>query len=261
VDTFLHSGCLGDIIYALPSIVALGGGHLYYDDRPWTAPLTPKIGNLIPLLEDLPYLNGISRHSGEFIDHDFSTFRFGGLKYGEPIIARQARWVGADVDNSRSWLNAQPDQRGAGRILVNRCPRWLGFYFPWSYLVETFKSEMLFVGLMSEYKLFIQQFGVIEYLPTQDLRELAELIAACDLFIGNQSAPLAVAEGLKKPTIVEVCCYAADCFNKRPGNIHVTGGNLEFEALGKEFSYTRPEDVGLDIELDLVARAEKIRIE
>ena len=70
---------------------------------------------------------------------------------------------------------------------------------------------MLFVGLRTEYELFIKKFGKIEYVSTKDLK-VAELITACDLFIGNQSAPLAIAEGLKKPTVVEICCYAADCF-------------------------------------------------
>jgi hypothetical protein len=40
-------------------------------------------------------------------------------------------------------------------------------------------------------------------LPTHTLLDLAQIIAGCELFIGNQSAPRAVAEALKKPCWIE----------------------------------------------------------
>jgi ADP-heptose:LPS heptosyltransferase len=40
-------------------------------------------------------------------------------------------------------------------------------------------------------------------LITKDVRELAAVISACAVFIGNQSLPLALAAGLGKPRMVE----------------------------------------------------------
>jgi ADP-heptose:LPS heptosyltransferase len=39
--------------------------------------------------------------------------------------------------------------------------------------------------------------------PTPTLLDVARVIAGCKLFVGNQSSPRAIAEGLKIPVVVE----------------------------------------------------------
>lgn len=257
MKTYFSSGCLGDIIYSLPSVKALGAGRYYYDNRRWTAPLLSKVRNILPLLEAQPYITGVSQHNGELIDHDFSTFRFGGLRYGEPIIHRQARWVRAKVDLSSPWLTVTPSSQA--EIVIARCARWQGFIFPWKELVRQLGSRMIFVGLRAEYESFTMEFGPVAYFPTQDLLHAAAVIAGADLFIGSQSSPLAIAEGLHKRTIVEVCPWAPDCFNFRNGNIHVTGSNLAFSINGTNFEHHMILKNVCKDKADLINRAESTR--
>ena len=64
------------------------------------------------------------------------------------------------------------------------------------------------------------------HVATSDALELAQVINGADLFVGNQSFPLAVAEALKKPVVVEVdpgepnCCFsrhtARYCWGEMP---------------------------------------------
>ena len=53
------------------------------------------------------------------------------------------------------------------------------------------------------------------YTPTKNFLEVAQLIAGSKLFIGNQSAPYAVAEGLKHNSILEVTLPSPDCIYER----------------------------------------------
>lgn len=260
-SSFRQTGCLGDILYGLPAISAFQSGELKLCDRPWVKPLIGRLNAILPLLKVQGCLSSISLYrDGDPIDHDLSTFRSGGLKYGDTVIERQARWVHAKADVSRPWLSAtEPDPRTKGKIVVNRCERWPGFHFPWRDLVHVFGADMVFVGLKEEHKVFTQGFGQIAYIPTSNLLEVANLISGAELFIGNQSCPLAIAEGLHKRTIVEICCFAADCFHRRPGNIHCVDGEMKFEALGKHFESPSRAEVGIEMETKLMARAKAFR--
>jgi hypothetical protein len=207
-------------------------------------------------LEIQPCISGISTYAGEWVDYDLSTFRAQGLKYGDTIIERQARWIGAKVDISNPWLVTEdPDPRTLGKIVINRCPRWPGFHFPWRRIVEEFGADAVFLGLESEHGDFVKEFGYVSFIRTTNLLEVANLIAGAVLFIGNQSCPLAIAEGLHKRTIVECCCFALDSCYRMGYNIHVVDGSLNFSLNGRRFTSPSMAHVGLEIERDLMRRA------
>jgi hypothetical protein len=217
MPSFFHSGDAGDVLYSIPSIRALGGGVLYIDSRPWTRSRfgAKLLSALKPLLEAQDCIEKVALHDGELIDHDFSTFRNGGYKLGDTIVERQRRWLGAEIDISKSWLTVGEPTPLPGRIIINRAARWLGFHFPWSMIVEALGERLLFVGLPAEHEAFCKEFGEVEYVYTIDLLEAGRLIAGADFFIGSQSDPNAIANGLHKASLLEVCCYAPDCFLPR----------------------------------------------
>jgi hypothetical protein len=236
---FLHSGDLGDAIYALPSVAALGGGKILFASRPWTRTRWED-GGLLALIQRLfeaqPYVASVALYTGEPLDIDFSTFRNGGYKLGDTIIERQRRWVGAKLGEEKDggWLsNIVP--RSLAPIVINRAERWQGFHFPWGDLTGKLGPSMVFIGTRAEHKLFEEEFGKVTFYPCVDLYEAAQLIAGSELFIGSQSAPLAVANGLAKPVIVEACTYAPDCFLKRENAIYSLNGELDFTFRGKRF--------------------------
>jgi hypothetical protein len=76
---------------------------------------------------------------------------------------------------------------------------------------------MLFVGSELEAQLF-QGFAVpkkIAYQPTANMLELARVIAGARVFLGNQSAPLAIAHGLGKTVVTECWKDNSNCCLKR----------------------------------------------
>jgi hypothetical protein len=227
MPTFLHSGDLGDAIYALPSVRALGGGVVYFASRPWTR--TRWGGSLLsvvaPLFEGTGYAHA-ALHDGEWIDHDFSTFRNGGYRLGDTIYERQRRWVGAER-NLEPWLKVEPNC--VSRIVINRASRWEGWHFPWKKILEAFHDEIVFIGLPQEHDAFQKEFGPVFYVPCRDLLQAAQTIAGSELFIGNQSACNAIAQALAHPVVLEVCNYAPDCFLRKDCTFFSLNGEVEIE--------------------------------
>jgi hypothetical protein len=240
MSTFLSSGDFGDIIYALPSIRALGGGTIFFANRPWTRTRWSQrvLAVIKPLIDGTGYCEA-QLHDGEWIDYDFSSFRHGGYKLGDTIVERQRRWVGApEIYNYghrfRPWLRAEGNH--VAPIVINRAARWHGFDFPWRQIVKEFYDDIVFIGLQSEHEAFQKEFGQggrgVFFCPTENLLEAAEVIAGCDLFIGNQSACNAIANGLGKSIVLEVCPYGPDCFLRKENSFFSFNGEVEIEAGG-----------------------------
>jgi len=65
-------------------------------------------------------------------------------------------------------------------------------------------QQAVFVGLPDEYEEFKKLTGWnLDYYPTRTMLELAEVIAGCDQFLGNQSVALSIAQGLRVPYAFE----------------------------------------------------------
>lgn len=229
---------LGDFIYALPTIKAIGANKIYAVDRPWTRPdFKGRSRFLKRLVESQPYVDSVEPHAGQPIGLDLSSYRSHGHRFGETIINRIARAARVKVDQSQQWLEVEPDKRTKDKIVINRCPRWHGQGFPWREIVQTFKKDILFIGLESEWKAFCGEFGMVEYLRTNDLYEAAMAIRGSDAFIGNQSSCNAICEGLKHPSVLETCVSSMDCVTNRPNCTYSVTGKVSFSALGKSFHH------------------------
>ena len=95
---------------------------------------------------------------------------------------------------------------------------------------------MVFIGLPVEHTTFCEEFGHVEYLPTETLLEAAQAIARAASFIGNQSSCNAIAEGLKHRLIQETDLSSPDCIYPRANATHCHNGELDFNACGKHFT-------------------------
>jgi hypothetical protein len=88
--------------------------------------------------------------------------------------------------------------------------------FPWKRVIEKYGKWAKFVGTPTEHAAFNVAFSCeIPYYETPMLLDAAIAIAQADLFVGNQSCPLAIAEGLKKRVICEVCLHCPNCISPR----------------------------------------------
>lgn len=235
MKTFLHSGDRGDSIYSLPVIRDNGPGILCVADKPWTNPITPWIESARKLIEAQPYISALKIHQGEAINHDFSTFRKIGHHQGRTIAELHATWTRLPCDINKPWLTVEPNPDMAGKIVVNRTPRYNNEFFPWKRLVYTFSEDMVFIGLPQEHQAFCDQYGKVPYLPTNDLYEVAAAIAGSEVYMANQSVGYAICEGLKHRSIQETHLQWADCIYARDNATYCFDGFLSFEACGKHF--------------------------
>ena len=229
VKTFKHSGDLGDIIYALPMIKHLGGGILYlnvnklgtnYCGMP--TKFNQKGYDLIrPLLLEQSYIKDVKIYTGEDIDYDIDEFRQ--IQPLSKINLAKAPCIHFKIDPNivnKKWLKVGVKDLPEGKdVIFARSPRYHG-NFDWYRAVKGYKNRAVFVGIREEYDDFVKEFGCIEtpFLETKDFLELAEYINGCKLFIGNQSCPFAISEGLHKHNILEVSKYSPNCNFEREGH-------------------------------------------
>lgn len=107
------------------------------------------------------------------------------------------------------WIDVEPKK--ISEIIVSRTTRYNNKMFPWKNFVYNYKKNMIFVGLVSEYKLFVNRYGYIPFYKVKDAYEMASVIKGSELFIGNQSLAYSIAEGLKHRTIQETSNKIPDC--------------------------------------------------
>lgn len=214
----LHYGDYGDIIHMLPICKQLGKVNLYFDDRNSICKrILERLHVIQPLLEAQGYVGIAKGHEGEAINWKAGEFRANHSKVQSLARSHWEHYKGQKhmpkitVDLTQPWITGiMPDARARWKIIVNRSSRYHNHYFRWKTLVDHYKDVMMFVGLPDEHKRFCSSFGDIDYIPTANLLEVAQLIAGSDCFMGNQSAALAIAEGMKHRRVVEICHWQPD---------------------------------------------------
>ena len=209
--TFRHSGKLGDIVYCLPGVKAHAPATLYINaDGAHTTPAVAQ--SLLPLLKIQPYIQVMDLYAGEPYDHDFDVFRRLNVAFYNladcqlmtlelPPSLLKEKWLSVD--------DAHPLQ-GNG-VLFARSSAWAGAPGIYEQLYQAYGKGARFVGTAMEWSVFQHEIGPIQWMPTNNLLQLAKIIAGCRLFIGNQSCPLAIAEGLKVPIMQAVYAPTPNC--------------------------------------------------
>jgi hypothetical protein len=193
---------MGDIVYALPTIAALGPGSLSIgmdEDR---------YQFIAPLLRTQSCLTGVERFAAGSLDewerapegttHNLNRMRH--LDY-TPLNDRlltesHAVPFGARIEPG-PWLepNALWKREENDRCVVARSFKYRRDNIKWDRHISALKSEfedVVFVGLESEYR----DFGHgLDWIWTPDALDLAQVIYESRYFAGNQSLPLAIAAG------------------------------------------------------------------
>lgn len=214
--SYAMSGDLGDIIYSLRTCNQLNDPNsIYYIvERPFTKPWNQaRLDALMPLMEAQPYLGEVVyQEPQEKLTHDFIDFRRGALTYSISLSDIHATWVSVILNPYTPWIFVNKSNEMAGKVLVHKSPRYANPKFPWKALANKYGDRMVAVGVEDELPLLFEVLGKnIPFRKTSSYLELAELIAGCELFIGNQSSPCSIALGLGIPTVQETCLRQPDC--------------------------------------------------
>jgi hypothetical protein len=236
---FYHTGDLGDIIAALPIIRQLGGGELVIGNHShggWRPMEGARFDAIQELVAAQPYISKVRfEHQPDEVDFDFSGFRrVYSRRYS--LSEAQAKWLNLSNLNLAPWLEVRPSELSKGKIIVARSGRYQNRRFPWRQLVRSYGRRMAFVGFAEEFNAFLRDSagnGLVTYLPTATLMEMAALIRGSDLFIGNQSCHCWVAMGLGHRMIQETHETIHDSIVARESARFCTGSNSScFAELG-----------------------------
>ena len=229
VTKVFHSGDLGDVILALPSLMDKAPVDLYLETRPWTKVMTKgRFETIKPLLLDQPYINDVINATPEGDYIDYSTFRNGGCPYGWNIANVQSMWVNKAPTPYKPWITATPDPKSKGRVIVHRSARYRNPTFSWYNVGQALENRMLSVGFEDEHHALEEACQrKIERVAVRDFKHLAELIVGADFFIGNQSSPLSIATGLGVKIIQETCLWIPDCIYRGAHIQYVYNGVME----------------------------------
>jgi hypothetical protein len=215
--TFLHSGARGDIIYSLPTVKCLGGGILYIEATGkyciGKSIDVSDVGHFKRLLTKADYIDDVLLWCGEPVQYNLNDFRTkgGNLFYG-PLIQNHLNAFNVTFDLSKPWL----EKNNYGRkylsdIIINHSTRYPGRIKNWDVLKDYY-DKITFIGFESEYYEFCKNNSLeLKFYKVKSYLEIAEIILASKLYIGNQSFIYSIAEAFKIPRILSVYDVAPNC--------------------------------------------------
>lgn len=237
MKTFYHSGSIGDIIYSLPTVEAMGGGIFVCGMD------IESFVSLYPLME-IQHCIKEFRHISEYgLPADFinlSNFR------NHPLFTRihiaelhaevqgvtlpsywQDGWIGwGSIDkkeNDRLYKFLPRTKDNTGRLkdyaVISVTPRYRDRFYNWNREIKYLRTKVdsiIFLGHEMEYRdsIFAKKTS---WMKTGDLLEAAYFISHAKYFSGNQSAMLALRQSMGMDYRFEMSPNHRDTEQGRPG--------------------------------------------
>jgi hypothetical protein len=209
--TFLHSGSLGDIVYSLPTIQALGGGVLYIKDALLRDGYT-QFDAIAPLIRKQPYIKAVKRYPPQYdqfqydpdirIDYDLDKARLETGRAKIHIVKRYIDAMGVHWPSGwqQPWLTVPDLNYRHPYYLVHLTPRYRnGSRINWRQVINSIPGQVFVLGYEAEYKEVCMHAGrELPHLRTVTLLEMAKAVKGCEALICNQSVALTLAQGLGK---------------------------------------------------------------
>jgi hypothetical protein len=104
-----------------------------------------------------------------------------------------------------SWMDADLNIQAKDKICVHRSVRHHNGSFPWHSILKKINHDVIFVtSKHEEWESFPCKYSNLTPHFVSTIDEMASTINSCKLFIGNQSAPFAIASALDVPRLVEL---------------------------------------------------------
>lgn len=227
---FKQSGDIGDLIYSLPIIRNINGGNLLLNTKGLTSKkpdgsnsgFDKQLYNLLkPLLEAQHYIRNVKElANNDKIDINLDFFRVNSNFLNpsenkktlcENILSSfEVPFAATNIP----WINC--NQKKIAKYVISRSTRYRNENEEkLKILISQLKDEKIFIGLPHEHADFQEKFGTISYYKVRDFLEMAEIINGSEMFIGNQSSPMALAIALHKPFIQESYTKHPDCVFRR----------------------------------------------
>mgnify|MGYP001258991263 CR=1 FL=1 len=216
--SFSHCGHLGDVINSLPTVKELSKNHkcnffihsekklednaknykgfgdeVYLKDK--------AVDMLIPLFNNLPYIQKTEKLKNEKIDIDFGIIRKMPINFNIDSVRWYFHITGTHANLNEPYIFAKPHKTIKNKVVIMRNTRRKNYLTNYKFL-RGYK-DLLFIGLEEEYKDLKKEVPNLEFYNCRDFLEVAEIINASKFFLGNLSFGYTIAEGLKVPRLLE----------------------------------------------------------
>jgi hypothetical protein len=219
------SGGCGDIVYSIPVMKKLGVERVYVKEN-WYSDgysLHTAVKSLLESqgFEVLPTAGGynfMQYEPGLKIDYDMDGFRQMRGRGHTHILLNMLKHFGLSEDNwTAPWLDVPTAKGSEDYTLIHLTPRWRNnSKVDWERVFMTIEGPVFFIGFQEEHAEFCRLYGHIEYIPTDDVYHMAQLIKGCKALYCNQSVALALAQGLSKPYHLEVKPHKTNTLMRTP---------------------------------------------
>jgi hypothetical protein len=246
VKTFRTAGDAGDALLSMPAVKAMGGGIVFLEAANYTRErLTPdNWRGLDRILKAQSYIEDCREWTGGAVDVNLNDFRglmFPQVRRGLHRDRHITDWVAMAHNlpltiKDEPWLTIEPVK--VAPVVINRTGPgrhpghvYHGQNFPWGRVVQKYRTQAVFIGTALEHEIFAGVFGDVPYYSTPSLFEAAQVIAGASLFIGSQSCPHALAQGLGRPIILEVWHNGPNCLGTRPNIVNAWDHKVELPDL------------------------------
>lgn len=227
MKTFRHSGKIGDIIFSLPTIKALGGGIVYIPEN--TGECLGLLSAIRSLLLSQSYINEVREYPsglpymqqapGIHIDYDLDLAR---LQPAKGIIHIVKRYMDAfGVRNhywKDPWLSVGESSISGSYSIVNYTGRHIKNEqtgrvsgVDWERVFSSIKGRVFFVGTVQEHYWFYHNIAPVDYFQTIDILDLAKVVGGADAVYCNQSCVLALSQALDKKRCLDIKPEKSNC--------------------------------------------------
>lgn len=252
-----HPGAMGDMIYALPSIKAIGKCNLYtkplsHPRRNRTRKISHDFMKKILELQDCIHEFGYLPDDAQ-IDYNFNDYRnLARVKTNQHLAKTHMELFNLQWDISKPWLDNIEPKEVPQRIIFHYTKRYHNYAtekelqygpnpdYPSFYqslkergfdldALKKHKNNVLIIGKSKE-KVFIEKMfnEKFAWLDPADAYEFAQIIKGSRLFVGNQSIGLSLAEAMKKPRAYETFDEYDNCRpNSNNGHCFLTEDLIE----------------------------------
>ena len=102
---------------------------------------------------------------------------------------------------SNKYLHNIDEHHLKKKIVIIRSISRKNYLINYSFLKKY--NDVIFIGLKNEYEDLKKEIPNLNFYECKDFLEMAQIINSCKIFIGNLSFGYTLAEGLKKPRLLE----------------------------------------------------------
>lgn len=201
MSNFLLGGRTGDLIHALYVVKNTPGKHdLFITDRRdlhsdgFHYPLEKTFEELTPIIKTQDYCNSFQIYKDEECINLSMWRRYAYTASWTQLLSNTFNIPA----NGEPWIKIDKQFGWDERIVIHASMVEARRGFHWQLIMDKYEGQCVFIGNKNEYEAF--PFKVPRLEP-DNLESYFKIINGCKFFIGNQSAPLAIAHSLGTPRL------------------------------------------------------------